>query len=186
MQALDALKLCLASIRDDAGREFELLVVEKGSCETVVNYLQGELIAGQIDQLILNRWNVGTGNGLLQVLRSSRGSYVFFSNGDIYYRPGWMEKHFQIMESFPNVGVVGGVAVEGSRGRNTSSTMRWAKETEEVYSQLGNLIPREVVDEFSQSVGLASSYQTSFCRSGTSRLSWALVGLVEEATRKKH
>ncbi len=156
-QAPDVLKLCLASIRHHADREFDLLVVDNGSCRTVVEYLQAELIAGRIDHLILNHRNIGAGNGLLQLLRSAPGRYVFFSDGDIYYRPGWMEAHLRIMKTFPRVGVVGGVPVKGIGGKNTSSTVRWAEETQEVASQQGDLIPREVLDEFWHSVGLSGS-----------------------------
>ena len=156
-QALDVLKLTLASIRHHADREFDLLVADNGSCRTVVEFLQAELIAGRIDHLILNRRNIGAGNGLLQLLRSASGRYVFYSDGDIYYRPGWMESHLRIMETFPKAGVVGGVPVKGIGQRNTGSTVRWAEETQEVDSQKGDLIAREVLDEFWQSVGLSGS-----------------------------
>ncbi len=154
-QALDVLRLSLASIRHHADQEFDLFVVDNGSCRTVVEFLQAELIAGRIDHLILNRRNIGAGNGLLQLLRSASGSYVFYSDGDIYYRPGWMETHLRIMKTFPKVGVVGGVPVKGIRNKNTESTVQWAGENQDVVSQHGDLIPREVLEEFWQSVGLS-------------------------------
>ena len=76
-QALDVLKLTLASIRHHADREFDLLIVDNGSCRTVVEYLQAELMAGRIDYLILNRRNIGAGNGrvggVLPAVRSALG-----------------------------------------------------------------------------------------------------------------
>ena len=153
-QALDVLKLSLASIRDHADREFDLLLVDNGSCQTVVEFLQGELAAGRIDHLILNRRNIGAGNGLLQLLRIAPGRYIFFSDGDIYYRPGWMETQLRVMKTFPRVGVVGGVPVRGMENKHTHSTTQWAEENPEVDSQRGNLIPREILDEFWKSVGL--------------------------------
>ena len=154
-QALDVLKLALASIRHHADRKFDLLVVDNGSCRVVVEYLQAELMAGRIDYLILNRRNIGAGNGLFQLLRSAPGRYVFFSDGDIYYRPGWMEAHLRIMKTFPKVGVVGGVPVRGMDSRHTNSTIQWAEEDLEVDSQRGDLISRETLDEYRQSVGLS-------------------------------
>ena len=89
-QALDVLKLCLASIRHHADREFDLLIVDNGSCRPVVEYLQAELTAGRIDHLILNRRNIGAGNGLMQLLRSAPGRYVFYSEWR-YVLPPWVD-----------------------------------------------------------------------------------------------
>ena len=90
-----------------------------------MEFLQSELMADRIDHLILNRRNIGAGNSLFQFLRSAPGRYVyFFSDGDIYYRPGWMEAHLRIMKTFPKVGVLGGIPVKGMDNRHTDSTIQ--------------------------------------------------------------
>ena len=97
------------------------------------------------------------GSRLFQLLRSAPGRYVFYSDGDIYYRPGWMEAHLRIMKTFPKVGVVGGVPVKGMDSKHTNSTIRWSEQNPDVHVQRGDLILREILDEYWQSVGLAGN-----------------------------
>lgn len=151
---LDSLKLCLASIRHHADQPVDLLVVDNGSCAEVRSYLHDELVAGHIDYLILNSRNIGKANAVLQILRSAPGDMVFYSDGDIYYRPGWLQAHLDVMKSFPNVGIVGGVPLRNQADFYTAGTYQWVENNKELLQcDSGDLIPEEWTLDFLRSVG---------------------------------
>lgn len=151
----DSLQLCLASIRHHANQPFELMVVDNGSCDEVRLFLQSELSSGRIDYLILNSRNVGKRNGLLQVLQSAPGSMVFYTDGDIYFKPGWMDAHLEILRAFPKAGLIGGIPLRSLAEYCTPGTLRWVEENKDWLSvEKGELIPEEWTREFIKSIGL--------------------------------
>lgn len=152
---LDSLKLCLASIRHHADRSIDLLVVDNGSCAEVRAYLQEELAAGRIDYLILNRRNLGKANAVLQILRTAPGDLVFYSDGDIYYRPGWVQAHLDVLRAFPQAGLIGGVPLRLQADYYTAGTLRWVAENQaRLVVERGDLIPEEWTRAFLKSVGV--------------------------------
>jgi len=60
-ETLDVLKVCLESMRKDAGLPFDLMVFDNGSCAEVRDFLIGEKDAGRIQYLILSEKNMGKG-----------------------------------------------------------------------------------------------------------------------------
>ncbi len=151
---LDALKLCLESIRQHADRPFDLLVVDNGSCAEVRDYLCAEMEAGRIDYLILNSRNIGKGNALFQILRSAPGDFIFYSDGDIYYQPGWMSAHLELLDAFPEAGMIGGIPLRNLANYHTETTRRWAEANQEfIQIEKGDLIPELWTREFLRSVG---------------------------------
>ena len=151
---LDSLKLCLASLRAHASQPFELLVVDNGSCNEVCTYLKDELEAGRIDTLISNHHNLGKMNAQMQILHGASGELVFYSDGDIYYHPGWMQAHLDVLAAFPEAGLVGGVPLRMLAEFHTAGTRAWAEgHPAEVELERGNLIPEEWSREFFHSAG---------------------------------
>src|SRR5512138_490841 len=60
-ETLDVLKACLASIRNEPGLPFDLMVFDNGSCAEVRDFLVAEKDAGRIQYLVLSEKNVGKG-----------------------------------------------------------------------------------------------------------------------------
>jgi glycosyltransferase involved in cell wall biosynthesis len=150
----DSLKLCLASLRASADHPFDLLVVDNGSCREVRDYLLAELDAGRISYLILNPRNVGKANAMFQILRAAPGEYVFYTDGDIYFRPGWMQAHLDVLAAFPEAGLVGGIPLRNNADFHTASTRRWVEEhPADLQLERGDLIPEAWTREFLRSVG---------------------------------
>ncbi|NMC13020.1 MAG: glycosyltransferase [Chloroflexi bacterium] len=150
----DALKLCLASIRSNADQAFDLLLVDNGSCQEVQHYLTDELKAGRITYLILNERNICKANAQMQILRSSPGDLVFYSDGDIYYRPGWMQTHLQVLKYFPEAGIVGGIPLRNLAYFHTAPSRCWAEENQsKLLLEKGDLIPESWTRDFLSSVG---------------------------------
>jgi glycosyltransferase involved in cell wall biosynthesis len=152
-RALDSFRLCLASIRKHADQPFDLLVLDNGSCDKVRSYLKNELSEGRVNYLISNSRNVGKMNAVFQMLWAAPGDYIFYSDGDIYYRPGWMKAHLDIMKTFPNVGFVGGVPLRNQADGYTTSTYRWIEDNpHQLVVEKGNLIPEAWTREYLRSV----------------------------------
>jgi glycosyltransferase involved in cell wall biosynthesis len=152
-QVFDVFRLCLASIRAHADQPFDLLVMDNGSCEKVREYLKQELSAGRINYLISSARNVGKMNAVFQMLWSAPGDYIFYSDGDIYYKPGWMRAHLDIMNTYPNVGLVGGVPLRNQADGYTAGTLRWVeKKVGQLETETGDLIPENWTREYLRSV----------------------------------
>jgi glycosyltransferase involved in cell wall biosynthesis len=150
----DVLKLCLSSLRAHADSPFDLMVVDNGSCLEVQNYLEDELKADRIDYLILNRRNIGKANALQQILRGAPGEWVFYSDGDIYYYPGWIQAHLDVLHAFPLAGMVGGIPLRNVADFHTESTRRWAENNQtSLHVEKGDLIPEEWTRTFLKSIG---------------------------------
>jgi glycosyltransferase involved in cell wall biosynthesis len=149
----DCLKLCLASIRHHADRPFDLLVVDNGSIPEVKDYLLSELAAGHVDYLTLNTRNVGKANAMFQILRSAPGDLIFYTDGDIFFKEGWMQAHLEIMETFPDVGMVSGIPLRNQAEFYTAGTRRWVEANSDNLScEKGDLIPEEWTIEFVKSL----------------------------------
>lgn len=152
---LDSFKLCLASIRHHADQPLDLLVVDNGSYAEVQAHLQDELAAGRIDYLILNKRNIGKANAVLQILRAAPGDLVFYSDGDMYYKPGWVQAHLDVLKAFPRVGLVGGVPLRMQADYYTSGTLCWVEENKAQLSvERGDFIPEDWTRAFLKSVGV--------------------------------
>lgn len=151
---LDSFKLCLASLRANSELPFELLVVDNGSCAEVTDYLAFESRAGRIDTLILNGRNLGKMNAQMQLLHAATGDLVFYSDGDIFYRSGWMRSHLEVLQAFPEAGMVGGIPLHNLANFHTARTRAWVVEHQsELVLERGNLIPKDWTRDFFYSIG---------------------------------
>lgn len=107
-QALDVVRLSVLSAKFNAGREVHLVVVDNGSCAQVQDWLLSALRSGTIDQLVLNRTNLGKVTAVSQILLGSPGPNVVYSDGDLRFLPGWLDPMLAVSEAFPEAGIVGG------------------------------------------------------------------------------
>ena len=101
-ETLDVLKVCMESMRKDAGLPFDLMVFDNGSCAEVRDFLIKEKEEGRIQYLILAEKNMGKGGAWNTMLaghpvRSSLtpiATFCFLLNG---FRVPWkFWKHFQM------------------------------------------------------------------------------------------
>ncbi|RME91411.1 MAG: glycosyltransferase family 2 protein [Anaerolineae bacterium] len=151
-ESLDVLKVCLNSLREGADLPFDLLVFDNGSCEEAREYLVAEKEAGRIQYLILSEKNLGKGGAWNIIFGGAPGEIIAYADSDVLFYPGWLSRSVEILETFPNVGMV------TSRPFHTnpllySSTLKWAKETKEVALSQGKFIPWDIYREFDLSLG---------------------------------
>ncbi|HEX9018315.1 MAG TPA: glycosyltransferase family A protein [Anaerolineaceae bacterium] len=163
--ALEVLKVCLESIRESADLPFDLLVFDNGSCEEARQYLLDEHQAGRVQFLFLSEKNLGKGGAWNIILGGAPGEIIAYTDSDAYFYKGWLSRSLQILETYPNVGMVTARPFR-TREEYYSNTLTWGQSTPGVAVERGALIPFEVFREFDRSLGqsdeeIQQHYQTS-------------------------
>ena len=131
---LEYTRKCIESILKYTKGPFELIVVDNGSTDGTVEYLETEvdsliggldeqraddlLIGGFVDfgkgkgqraevRIIKNRENLGFAAGNNQGMAAATGNYILLMNNDIVVTPGWLEGMILCAEKNPKIGIVG-------------------------------------------------------------------------------
>jgi glycosyltransferase involved in cell wall biosynthesis len=151
-ETLDVLKVCMESMRKDAGLPFDLMVFDNGSCPEVRDFLVKGKEEGRIQYLILSEKNMGKGGAWNVMLAGASGEIIAYSDSDVLFSPNWLKRSVEILETFPNVGMV------TARPFRTppefyESTLQWARDSERVTLEEGQFIPWETFLEFNLSLG---------------------------------
>ena len=151
-ETLDVLKVCLESMRTEAGLPFDLMVFDNGSCEEVRDFLVKEKEAGRIQYLILAEKNMGKGGAWNVMLAGAPGEIIAYTDSDVLFSPKWLSRSVEILETFPNVGMV------TARPFRTppefyGATLDWARNAERAQLEEGQFIPWERFLEFNLSLG---------------------------------
>jgi len=149
-ETLDVLKASLESMRKDAGLPFDLMVFDNGSCEEVREYLVNEKEEGRIQYLILSEKNMGKGGAWNVLLTGAPGEIIAYTDSDVLFSPKWLSRSVEILETFPNVGMV------TARPFRTppefyETTLSWARAN--AILEEGQFIPWETFLEFNLSLG---------------------------------
>jgi GT2 family glycosyltransferase/2-polyprenyl-3-methyl-5-hydroxy-6-metoxy-1,4-benzoquinol methylase len=95
----------IASIRSATRQPYELIVVDNGSTDGTVEYLDG--LAAQGVRVIKNRENRGVAAGWNQGLHAATGDCVMVVNNDVIVAAGWLERMTQLAYTLPHAGLVG-------------------------------------------------------------------------------
>ena len=151
-ETLDVLKVSLESMRGEAGLPFDLMVFDNGSCPEVRDFLVKEKEEGRVQYLILSEKNMGKGGAWNVMLAGAPGEIIAYSDSDVLFSPNWLKRSVEILETFPNVGMV------TARPFRTppefyESTLKWAKDAERAKLEEGQFIPWETFLEFNLSLG---------------------------------
>lgn len=87
---------------------YELIVHDDGSQEETSAYLCKMLQQGKISTLIQNPpgHNRGLGISVNRAVHISEGQYIVKANGDDEFKPGWLLKAVQVMQIYPEIGLL--------------------------------------------------------------------------------
>jgi len=151
-ETLDVLKVSLESMRKDAGLPFDLMVFDNGSCAEVRDFLVKEKEEGRIQYLILSEKNMGKGGAWNVMLAGAPGEIIAYTDSDVLFSPKWLSRSVEILETFPNVGMVTARPFR-SPPEFYESTLDWAKKTRGAKLEDGQFIPWETFLEFNLSLG---------------------------------
>ena len=149
-ETLDVLKVSLESMRKDAGLPFDLMIFDNGSCPEVRDFLIQEKEEGRIQYLILSEKNMGKGGAWNVMLAGAPGEIIAYTDADVLFSPNWLSRSVELLETFPNVGMVTARPYRTSP-ELYSSTLDWAKKNATLDE--GQFIPWETFLEFNLSLG---------------------------------
>ena len=149
-ETLDVLKMCMESMRKDAGLPFDLMVFDNGSCPEVRDFLVKEKDEGRIQYLILAEKNMGKGGAWNVMLAGAPGEVIAYTDSDVLFSPKWLSRSVEILETFPNVGMVTARPFR-TPPEFIESTLKWARENARL--EEGQFIPWETFLEFNLSLG---------------------------------
>jgi glycosyltransferase involved in cell wall biosynthesis len=149
-ETLDVLRACLESMKKDPGLPFDLMVFDNGSCAEARDFLVAEKEKGRIQYLILSEKNLGKGGAWNVIFAGAPGEIIAYTDADVLFSPNWLSRSVEILETFPNVGMV------TARPFRTppefyESTLKWARENTTL--EEGQFIPWETFLEFNLSLG---------------------------------
>lgn len=150
--ALEVLKVCLESIRESADLPYDLMVFDNGSCEEARQYLLDEHQAGRIQFLILSEKNLGKGGAWNMILGGAPGEIIAYTDSDAYFYKGWLSRSVQLLETYPNVGMVTARPFR-TKEEFYTSTVAWGQTAQDASVEMGHYIPFEVFREFDLSLG---------------------------------
>ncbi|HSL45231.1 MAG TPA: glycosyltransferase family A protein [Anaerolineales bacterium] len=149
-ETLDVLKACMESMRMDAGLPFDLMVFDNGSCPEVRDFLVKEKEEGRVQYLILAEKNMGKGGAWNVMLAGAPGEIIAYTDSDVLFSPKWLSRSVEILETFPNAGMVTARPFR-TPPEFIESTLKWARDNATL--EEGQFIPWETFLEFNLSLG---------------------------------
>lgn len=149
---LEVLKTSLNSLREGADLPFDLMVFDNASCPEVRQYLADEYEAGRIQYLILSDKNLGKGGAWNVIFGGAPGEILVYADNDCLFYPGWLSHSLQLLETYPNVGMVTARPFR-TKPELYSSTVAWAEKEPQAKVEHGQFIPFETFREFDLSLG---------------------------------
>ncbi len=107
---------CLRSIEAQTLKPKRLLIVDNGSVDETVRWLQANAPTAYV---LRNNRNLGFCRGHNQAFRLANTPYVLCLNQDIVLDPQWLDRAVQIMDDHPEVGALGGMTVRSDYDENS-------------------------------------------------------------------
>lgn len=164
-ESLDVLKLCLASLFSNTSRQFDLVLLDNGSCDEVLAYLTEMYNKGLIHRLLLFRRNVGQVGAWNYLFALAPGEFIGYTDSDVYFSPGWDDRLFEVLHAFPKVGAVSGWGKPHSWDTSgPASTIKIAESDDEIHLSRGQLLPDKEIIEYARSIGEDESIYLARCR----------------------
>ena len=151
-QSLDVLKACLKSIWENTHLPCDLMVFDNGSCSEVRAYLSDVHAQGKIGYLILSKRNIGKAGAWNFIFGASPGDYVAYADSDVYHYPGWLAPQIELLETFPQVGMITGMPMWTPLEYSTS-TIEWADGNPDIQLEYGKFLPWEDYWRHARSLG---------------------------------
>jgi GT2 family glycosyltransferase/Flp pilus assembly protein TadD len=107
---IDYTQKCIESVLKHTKEHFELIIVDNGSSDGTVEYLQSEFkdLRPEIQtKIIQNTRNLGFAAGNNQGIAAAKGDYVLLLNNDVVVTRGWLQRLLSCAEQEPQTGIVG-------------------------------------------------------------------------------
>jgi hypothetical protein len=157
--SLEVLKYQIASIHAST-KDFDLLVFDNGSCPEVREELRRLSDKGLIGILILSQYNLGKVGAINWLLSAMPNEWICYSDGDMFFRPGWLESSQAVFEAFPAAGLVFAQPTLFDTLRGTGQAYHQL-EKDDRYKLSEMIIPAESVKEYVLGFGVSPEIEKS-------------------------
>src|SRR5687767_9535177 len=152
--SLDILKLCLNSLRQNTKQPFDLMIFDNGSCAIVKDYLMAEKQTGKVQFLILSEYNLRKLGALNFLLACAPGNIISYSDSDVYFCKGWLDKSLELMDTFPEAGQISALPTADKVNAFCSSTYQAIERDPSIAVQRAeSLIPEKYIRAHYSSIG---------------------------------
>ena len=155
--SLEILKYQIFSLHATTS-DFDLLVFDNGSCPEAREQLLRLYSSGLIDILFLSQFNIGKIGAINWLLSAMPNDWICYSDGDMFFRPGWLENSLAIFDAFPSAGLVFAQPTVFDALRGTGQAHHQL-ESDARYQFSKVVLPTESVKEYVRSVGLSAEQE---------------------------
>lgn len=149
----EVLRLCLTSIYKHTQEPYDLLVFDNASCEAVKAYLHDLVNEGAIRYLLTSSENIGKLGALRLIAGTAPGEVIAYTDDDTFFYPGWLKAHLDLLDGFPNVGMVSGNPERTLFDHGIESNLRLAETDPDTSLSYGKTIPEGWEREWAISLG---------------------------------
>lgn len=148
----EVLRISLESYIQNTTIPHDLIVFDNNSNADVVNYLKDMRDKDKIDYLILSSRNIGKMGALQIAFRAAPGEIIAYTDDDVFFLPGWLEHHLEVLETYPKVGMVTGLYIRPHMKEGIGSVMRFA-EGDNVDVRRGDLVSKDLQLHYTENTG---------------------------------
>lgn len=148
----EVLRISLESYIQNTTIPHDLIVFDNNSNADVVNYLKDMRDKDKIDYLILSSRNIGKMGALQIAFRAAPGEIIAYTDDDVFFLPGWLEHHLEVLETYPKVGMVTGLYIRPHMKEGIGSVMRFA-EGDDVDVRRGDLVSKDLQLHYTENTG---------------------------------
>ncbi len=103
---LEILELCLGSLKKTVSKNTKVTIIDNNCCAEVKKYILHQFDEGWIDQLVVNKENLGKIDPIMAVVRSCSEQWITFSDCDVLFCNGWVQETFKIFSTFKKAGFI--------------------------------------------------------------------------------
>jgi glycosyltransferase involved in cell wall biosynthesis len=132
---------------------YDLYVFDNGSCKEVKDYLAALLEDGSIRYLHTASENIGKIGAFKMIFQAAPGEVVAYSDDDIFFYPGWLGRHLEVLDGFPGVGMVSGCAVRTLFDHGFAANQAFAHKNADARLIHGQNIPVKWEEDWAESYG---------------------------------
>lgn len=149
---LEVTKTCLQSIIKNTSVPYDLMVFDNGSRPELVDYLHQLEAEGAIDFLILSNQNIGKIGALQVMFKAAPGEVIAYCDDDVFFLPGWLERHLQVLDIFPDVGLISGMYIKPHMKEGIQSTLKFSQ-SKGVKVEKGTLVDPALEQHYMDQMG---------------------------------
>jgi Glycosyl transferase family 2 len=149
-RSIEILELCLDSLRASAAGKAAITIIANGCAAEALETLRRYYEEGWIDQLIENHSNRGKVDAMVAAARGCFEPLITFSDGDVLFRPGWLEQIERIFNAFPECGIASPTPLPALVWSYTANTVFTAWTRGEL--KFANVVPLQDMNRFAESI----------------------------------